>query len=254
MLVVYSIRDWDDTFECSQSRKVTGPLAWVAMPTKHDGKNFRKIMTRTDGLVIFAAWILIVEVAAKCPHRGVLADADGPLTAADLSLKTGAPTESFETALKVLSSKDLGWMLVAEWESSTATGQDRTGQNRTEAPASAGASAEVALKQPAAAMSEFVFPTSGKGAKEWVLPQAKLDEYIDAYPGLDVLTELRKARQWCRDNERDRKTAGGMLSFLTRWLNREQNSGRGRRGSTNGDDPRGNKGAAERFLNRHRGK
>ncbi len=71
--------------------------------------------------------------------------------------------------------------------------------------------------------SEFVFPTTGKGALEWTLPQEKLVEYIAAYPGLDVSSELRKARQHCRDNPRKRKTGGGMLAFLTRWMNRAQN-------------------------------
>jgi hypothetical protein len=84
------------------------------------------------------------------------------------------------------------------------------------------------IGQPAVAMTEFVFPTTGKGPKEWQLSQAKLDEYIAAYPGLDVIGEMRKARQWCRDKTRQRKTFGGMLGFLTNWLNRAQNSGGGR--------------------------
>jgi len=75
-------------------------------------------------------------------------------------------------------------------------------------------------------MTEFVFPTTGKGPQQWQLSQAKLDEYLGAYPGLDVIAEMRKARQWCRDNARKRKTHAGMLGFLTNWLNKAQNSGR----------------------------
>ena len=90
------------------------------------------------------------------------------------------------------------------------------------------ASAEVAAGDASAAkpMTEFVFPTTGKGPQQWQLSQAKLDEYLAAYPGLDVLAEMRKARQWCRDEARKRKTHAGMLGFLTNWLNKAQNSGR----------------------------
>lgn len=225
-MTVYSIRDWD-SFECAQSRKVTGPLAWVAMPTKHDGKVYRKIMTRTDGLMIFAAWVLMVEVAAKCPIRGRLADADGPLAAADLELKTGCPATAFETALKLLSSKDFGWIDADEWERPTTTGQDRTRDNSASAELS---SAEFRRDGGDTAATEFSFPCVGKGPKEWTLSKVKLDEYIASYPGLDVLAELRKARQWCRDRARQRKTAGGMSAFLTGWLNRAQNRGVGKNG------------------------
>lgn len=84
-----------------------------------------------------------------------------------------------------------------------------------------------ATSRKAVSLSEFVFPTTGKGASQWTLPQDKLDEYLASYPGLDVLKELRAARQWCRDNPRNRKTAGRMLAFLTGWMNRSQNSNRG---------------------------
>ncbi len=225
MAVVYSVRDWNLTFEVAQSRKVTGPHAWVAMPTKHDGKIFRKIMARTDGLVIFAAWVLIIEVAAKCPIHGQLSDVDGPLTAADLNLKTGCPSEAFETALNVLSSKDFGWIDAKEWEDapSALPLQDSTGQDRTNSCCAA--STELPKATSAVEATEFVFPTVGKGAKEWTLTKPKLAEYIASYPGLDVTSEMRKARQWCRDKARQRKTATGMPAFLTGWLSRSQNRG-----------------------------
>jgi len=75
--------------------------------------------------------------------------------------------------------------------------------------------------------SEFSFDTTGKKSKTWNLPQAKLAEYIAAYPALDVMQEMRAARQWTRDNPAKRKTPGGMLGFLTRWLNTAQNRGHG---------------------------
>lgn len=83
----------------------------------------------------------------------------------------------------------------------------------------------------AANPSAFTFPVTGKGPPNWSLPEDKLIEYRAAYPSLDVDTEMRKARQWCLDNPKRRKTSGrGMLSFLTGWLNRATNHGNNHRG------------------------
>lgn len=68
-----------------------------------------------------------------------------------------------------------------------------------------------------AAMS---FPVVGIGLKEWSLSGAKFAEYQAAFPGLDILGQLRRARQWLLDNPSRRKTAGGMPRFLGSWLGR----------------------------------
>lgn len=98
---------------------------------------------------------------------------------------------------------------------------------------------------PAAA---YVFPLATSAGGDWTLPAAKLAEYRDSYPHLDVDAELRKARQWCRDNPAKRKTGSrGMVGFLTRWLNRAQDSG-GRR--SGGYQPHGTRtdNAINKFL------
>jgi hypothetical protein len=110
---LYEIKDWDQHFEQSQSRRVLR-LSWVGIPNRHDGKSFRRLMLREDGPAIYGAWILLVQVASKCPRRGILEDGDGPLDEDDLAIKTGAPSSLFETALKVLSDKKIGWIICTE--------------------------------------------------------------------------------------------------------------------------------------------
>ena len=109
MKTLYSVRGWESQFENSQSRKCTR-LAWVPIPNKHDGKSYRRLIELPNGPAIYAAWILILQVASKCPKRGVLADDDGPLDADDLAAKTGCPAEHFVTAFEVLSSTRIGWL------------------------------------------------------------------------------------------------------------------------------------------------
>src|SRR5688572_23953194 len=114
----YVIRHWSSTYEQSDAKRTKEgtPLKWVAIPTKHDGRGFRRLMKRDDGMEIFAAFILMAEVAAKMPVRGKLRDEDGPLTALDLADKTGAPVKSFDSAFNVLSDKELGiyWLEVSQ--------------------------------------------------------------------------------------------------------------------------------------------
>ena len=142
---VYRIRNWNKHFEKSQTKKVSR-ACWVPLPNKHDGKSYRRLMRMKNGPALYGAWVLIVQVASKCPTRGVLLDEDGALSADDLAMKTDAPVELFEQALKVLSSKEVRWLestddpstLPAQPQRNPSTLPDhsraldnRTGQDRT---------------------------------------------------------------------------------------------------------------------------
>lgn len=66
------------------------------------------------------------------------------------------------------------------------------------------------------------FPCAQK--REWPLTQSRLDEYAEAFPGIDPLGEARKALLWLRDNPTRLKTFAGMPRFLSGWMSRAQNS------------------------------
>lgn len=107
--MTYRIKDWDTHFENHESRKIKA-ARWVGLPNKHDGKSYRRIAGHRDGIPVFAAWTLILEVASKMPVRGVLADEDGALDASDLSAMTGFPSEIFDKAFKLLTEHKIGWL------------------------------------------------------------------------------------------------------------------------------------------------
>ncbi len=138
MPTVYEIRDWERNYTVSQNRKndPDKPLPWVAMRTKHDGKGFRRVMRLPNSMELMGAWMLIVEVAAKCPTHGKLEDSDGPLTAIDLADKTGGDEQVFERALQVFSTKGIEWLsataLPEHSQSIQTTGQDVTVRDGTE--------------------------------------------------------------------------------------------------------------------------
>ena len=65
------------------------------------------------------------------------------------------------------------------------------------------------------------FPTRvGAG---YDLTAEKLDEYQDSFPGVDVLGELRHARQHLLDNPRSLRSAPQVPGYLTAWLGRAKN-------------------------------
>lgn len=97
----------------------------------------------------------------------------------------------------------------------------------------------------------LVFPTVGK-AKEWGLSQAYINTLCEAFPGLDVLAECKKALVWCTNNSSKRKTPGGMQNFLFGWMGRNQNRGAGRSGPAIAGDPRGNLALREQLLSENR--
>lgn len=107
----YRIRRWSEIFENSQSRQYQ-KLTWTPLPNKHDGKSYRRLISMADGPALYGAWVLLVQVASKCPQRGVLADDDGPLDTEDLSHKTGAPAELFAKAFEALTHPKIAWLEV----------------------------------------------------------------------------------------------------------------------------------------------
>ncbi len=56
--------------------------------------------------------------------------------------------------------------------------------------------------------------------------QQQIEEWTALYPAVDVMQELRKMRGWLQGNPQKRKTARGILRFITSWLAREQDKGR----------------------------
>ncbi len=82
---------------------------------------------------------------------------------------------------------------------------------------------------PAASAPEpivLTYPVVGKGPDTWGLKASVVAEHRKAFPALDVMGELNKARGWCISNKSNRKTAKGMESFLYKWLARAQNDNR----------------------------
>ena len=134
--MTWRVADWESNFEIAQSRRrPTGRMSWVAMPTRHDSRGYRRLIRGDGGVQHFAAWVAIVQVAARCHLRGVLADDRGiGLTVSDLEAMTDIPAAVFDTAIPVLI--DIGWLVVSRSDRApTGVGEEydyKTRQDRTD--------------------------------------------------------------------------------------------------------------------------
>lgn len=109
---LYAIRDWDKHYENSRTRN-RPELRWLPVPTRLDGEHFMAIMQHKDGAVIFAGFILLLEVASACVPRGTLVRSNGaPHTVKTLSAKCRCPDTWFVTALTFLE-QHTDWLAVS---------------------------------------------------------------------------------------------------------------------------------------------
>ena len=60
---------------------------------------------------------------------------------------------------------------------------------------------------------------------EYLVPQKDIVLYIQTYPKVDVVQELREMSLWCINNPQKRKTKNGIKRFISNWLGNEQDKG-----------------------------
>lgn len=207
---MYEIKDWAKWYEKSH-KETERAFSWVAVPTRHDGKSFRRLMRLPDGMALFAAFILMLEIAAKMPVRGLLADEDGPLDAQDMADATGGDPKVFARALKALTDDELKicWLLCSDSRDlsrqvakSRATGQDSTGQDKDPlTPADAGEPGPPAEKRKS--------PKGDEGP-------AGFTEFWTEYPNIE---SRKRGKAKCRrkwERERLEQSAAEIVASLRR--------------------------------------
>ncbi len=222
---MFRIKGWDENFESAQTRRVKGQLRWVLVPTRHDGKSFRRLLREEDGMALFGAWVVILEVAAKCKTRGVLEDEEGPLTAEDIADATGAPAAAIQRAFEVLSSKEIKWLVPLRERSERAPtpstlrehpaleergGEERRGEERKAGEAS-GPELEVTKESPSS------YTLSGKPDSEAVRRKAALAVSIakQAREVFNYWREVMSHPMAIFGNERKRKVEARLKQGFT---------------------------------------
>lgn len=136
------VTNWS-RFEKSDSKKCV-TMTWVSVPINHSGLGYLEIMSHPDGIRMIGGWLLILQVAAQCPTRGLLvADSGRVIGAREIALKTRAQEKDITACIALLLQN--GWLEEVEVSGQhpdtirTASGlqdstvQDKTGETRTSA-------------------------------------------------------------------------------------------------------------------------
>jgi hypothetical protein len=120
---LYQIKDWDAHFENSKSRE-REKCSFCCLPNKQDGLGYGLLLRHERGEALYGAFVAVVLVASKQKRRnGWLTDtgmpAGCPLTARQLSIKTNFAEKTIEEMLEVVSSNEIGWIVISEAPSKT---------------------------------------------------------------------------------------------------------------------------------------
>jgi hypothetical protein len=256
---VYQVRDWDAHYENYKSREVD-ECSFVCVPNKQHGMGLTRILAEPDGAAIYGVWNLILGACSRQrrPRNGWLTH-DGteggtPWSVEDLALRWRMTREEVTRALEFLCSDAVGWMFRHErtLEGSTPAvpvkyprgttkgmeGNGREGKGMEDGGTAAARGGTV----PASAVLEFPIAHRKGNPETWTLRADYVAELSEAFVGIDVMSEARKALVWVRGKPQRKKTSRGMRSFLFGWMERAQSWGAKRQ--ENGKCPADDKRAA----------
>lgn len=97
----FAIANWTESFENAQTRR-TKHLNSVLMPIRGQSNVQKRMLTFENGYKALAVWHLIIQMAAKCPQRGLLIRGTGALDFDDMSLDLGIPEADIREAFAIL--------------------------------------------------------------------------------------------------------------------------------------------------------
>lgn len=128
-MTTWAIKDWDSLFQKSDLRDSrVKTWKYVPMPINLLGERYRTLAGTAKGLATIGVFLALCEVAANLPKRGVLADERGPLTLRALSIKTAIPERLLSSAITLLASPEIGWLVAESARQSSATPAEEPAQ------------------------------------------------------------------------------------------------------------------------------
>ncbi len=124
---VYQIVNWKNYYENNRSRPIKN-CKFVCVPNKQEGDGFLRIISEPEGTAIYGIWCLLLGSASHHEEREGWLTSDGkasgtPWTTSYLALRYRTNEELVSKALKILSSKSVGW--IKAHEQSTAVRESR---------------------------------------------------------------------------------------------------------------------------------
>ncbi len=103
------IKDWQIYFENGQTRRIKN-LTYHLSPVDHSSL-VRKALLRkgSAGYQALAVFSELIDLATRCPQRGLLVEGTGPIMPEDIAARTGIALEDVTRSLELLASKEVAW-------------------------------------------------------------------------------------------------------------------------------------------------
>lgn len=119
MATVYRIRNWDEAgFVKKGQNDRSRELPWVAIPTKHHGTTFTRLMRTDPTGSVYGCWICLVALAGRLPAKGTLACEEGPLSIEDMAAQCHVDPDTLKRAIDILQSESIQWIEAIPWNES----------------------------------------------------------------------------------------------------------------------------------------
>ncbi len=221
---MYQIKDWDKHFENYKSRDCE-KCSYICMPNKQ-GLGWQRLMAEPDGIQLFGIWCLLLQTCSRHRKRNGWLTFDGleeseQWTVEDLAFMWRCTSEQVSRMLDVCSSAKVGW--ISQLKDKYPTGIQSVSDQYTKNPRKEGRKEGKnktcdAPQAGSLASNRFIFLL--KTGTTWELLDSEAEKLYNLYPNFDVRHELKSAAHWLEVNPSRRKTAGGMLRFLSGWLKR----------------------------------
>lgn len=242
---VFQIDKWHQLFETAKTRTYKNKTQG-AFPLKLHGTGYRRLMRREDGPAVYGCFIAICMVA----HQATSISRDGYLTDTgeisgvpydieDLALKTDMPESLVAATLEFCANPKIGWIRIYCNEElcdcTDITGilqyprdihlYSNSNSNSNSVTTGGSEPQEPAPSEQPEANIVISIPLAGNSGQHDVTDE-DVEQYSDVYPGIDVVQQLKKCRQWNIDHPRKRKTKRGIRKHISGWLDRAQNDPR----------------------------
>lgn len=163
-----TIKSWNDTFENADTRKRMR-LGWFLCPSGVDSSGYIELMSQGEaGLKAYAVFLAICQWSATCLPvvRGSCARSDGrPFSTRQIAAAIRIPEGLVADAIEVLSSPDIGWLVVEELK-----------ENKQSA-----GSLPVACQSPAGSLPQGEGEGKGKGKGIMSVPSNGRPSYSDSF-------------------------------------------------------------------------
>lgn len=111
MAEAWAIKDWTDTFETWETRRLRKALAYIRLKVGYQSARYRILMATPGGPEAWGVFVSMLTVAGKTTPRGMFAREGAEMTNRLLAVESSVPLDALTRAIKLLTDPEIGWLL-----------------------------------------------------------------------------------------------------------------------------------------------